>query len=68
MKYAIISRASDTHLAVNKPITYRIEGVLVKIEQEPVLTADHLNQIKKILLEKHPEIEKRLDTMHDADF
>lgn len=68
LKYAIISRASDTHLAVNKPITYRIEGVLVKIEQEPVLTADHLNQIKKILLEKHPEIEKRLDTMHDADF
>jgi twitching motility protein PilT len=68
LKYAILAKASDTHLAANKPITYRIEGVLVKIEQEPSLTGVHLTQIKKALLGKHPEIEERLDTTHDADF
>jgi type II secretory ATPase GspE/PulE/Tfp pilus assembly ATPase PilB-like protein len=68
LKYAILSKASDTHLAVNKPITYRIEGVLIKIESEPILTSDHLAQIKTAILEKHPEIEERLDKMHDADF
>lgn len=66
--YAIAGRASDVHLATNKPITYRIEGVLVKIEQEPALSAEHLSQIKTAILQKHPELEERLEKMHDVDF
>lgn len=42
--------------------------MLLKIEQEPVLTSEHLSQVKKAILEKHPEILERLDKMHDADF
>lgn len=38
------------------------------MEKEPLLTAEHLTQVKKAILEKHPEIEERLDKMHDADF
>lgn len=66
--YAINARASDIHLATNKPITYRIEGVLIKMENEPVLTADHLSQIKTAILQKHPELSEKLDKMHDVDF
>ena len=52
------ARASDIHLATNKPITYRIEGVLIKMENEPVLTADHLSQIKTAILQKHQNYQK----------
>lgn len=66
--YAIAAHASDVHLASNKPITYRVEGVLIKIEQEPVLTPDHLAQIKTAILQKHPDLQEKLDKMHDVDF
>ena len=68
LKYSILVKASDVHLAANKPITFRVEGVLIKIEQEPVLSNEHMDQVKEQLLEKHPEILERLNKMHDADF
>ena len=68
LKYAILAKASDVHLAANKPITFRIEGVLLKMEQEPVLNGDHMTQVKTAILQKHPELLERLDKIHDADF
>lgn len=38
------------------------------MEQEPVLTPEHLSQIKTAILQKHPELEEKLDKMHDVDF
>lgn len=68
LEYAILAKASDIHLTTGKPITFRIEGVLLKIEGEPPLTAGHMWQIEGSLLEKHPEIKEKLDRVHDADF
>lgn len=68
LEYAIASNASDIHLAEHKPITYRIEGLLFKIEQEPLLSSEHLIQIKTSLLKAHPKVQEILDTMHDVDF
>jgi len=56
------------HLAAKKPITFRIEGVLIKIEHEPVLSLEHMEQIKKKILEKHPDLLERLEKSHDVDF
>ncbi len=42
--------------------------MLIKIDQEPVLTPDHLSQIKTAVLQKHPELSEKLDKMHDIDF
>lgn len=68
LDYSMISRASDIHLSVENPITFRIQGVLVKMDKEPLLSADHLNQIKETMLGEHPEIIKKLDEIHDVDF
>lgn len=68
LEYAIAWNASDIHLAENKPLTYRIEGLLLKMDQEPLLTADHMIQIKNALLKAHPKMLEILDTMHDVDF
>ena len=68
LQYAIAIKASDTHLSAHKPITYRVEGTLVKIENEPALTASHMNQIKESVLSKHKDIQEKLDTQHDVDF
>lgn len=42
--------------------------MLFKIEQEPLLSSEHLIQIKTSLLKAHPKVQEILDTMHDVDF
>ncbi len=53
---------------MGKPLTVRIEGVLIKIEQEPPLSQEHMDQIKNKILEKHPDILEKLEKSHDVDF
>ncbi len=50
LEYGIKSRASDVHITAGKTIAFRIEGVLIKMENEPKLTKDHMDQIKKQVL------------------
>lgn len=68
LKYALLSRASDVHISAGKPITFRTEWVLLKMDHEPVLTRDNMDQIKRKLLEKHPDIMEKLEKQHDVDF
>lgn len=68
LKYSIDAKASDVHLSAGKPITFRIEGVLLKIEHEPLLTREHMDQVKHKILEKHPDIMEKLEKSHDVDF
>jgi twitching motility protein PilT len=68
LKYAIETKSSDVHISAGKPLTFRIEWVLLKIEHEPPLSREHMNQVKKKILEKHPEIMEKLDKLHDVDF
>lgn len=68
LRYAVEAKASDVHIAVGKPITVRIEGVLIKIEHEPALSEEHMDQVKNKILEKHPDILEKLEKSHDIDF
>lgn len=68
LKYAVAAKASDVHLAVEKPITVRIEWVLVKIDHEPALSREHMDQVKNKILQKHPDILEKLEKSHDVDF
>jgi hypothetical protein len=68
LKYAIETKSSDVHLSAKKPITFRIEGVLIKMEHEPALSPEHMEQIKKKILEKHPDLMEKLEKFHDVDF
>jgi twitching motility protein PilT len=68
LKYAVAAKASDVHLAGWKPITVRIEWVLIKMDHEPALSREHLDQVKNKILQKHPDILERLEKSHDADF
>jgi len=45
-----------------------VEGILIPITEEPVLTEKHLNDIKEELLRTHPKIKNELETEFDADF
>lgn len=68
LRYAVEAKASDVHIAVGKPVTVRIEGVLIKIEHEPALSEEHMDQVKNKILEKHPDILEKLEKSHDIDF
>lgn len=68
LKYALETKASDVHISAGKPITLRIEWVLIRMENEPVLTKEHMEQVKKKILEKHPDILEKFEKTHDIDF
>lgn len=68
LEYSVIANASDIHLNVWKHITYRVEGILIPITEEPLLNEKHLDAIKEELLKTHPKIKSELETQCDADF
>ena len=68
LRYALEAKVSDVHIAVGKPITVRIEGILIKIDHEPSLSQEHMDQVKNKILQKHPDILEKLEKSHDVDF
>lgn len=68
LEYSIVTNASDIHLHTGKHITYRVEGILIPLTEEPVLTEKHIDDIKNVFLSVHPKIKNDLETQHDADF
>jgi hypothetical protein len=38
------------------------------MENEPTLTREHMEQVKKKILEKHPDILEKFEETHDIDF
>ena len=68
LKYALLSKASDVHIAAKKFITFRVEWTLIKMEEDPILTKEHMEQVRDKILSRHPEIKEKLTSIHDADF
>jgi len=68
LEYSSIMKASDVHLHTGKHIIYRVEGVLIPITEEPILTEKHINDIKEELLKTHPKVKNDLEIQLDGDF
>lgn len=38
------------------------------MEEDPILTKEHMEQVRDKILSRHPEIKEKLTSIHDADF
>lgn len=68
LDYSLTINASDIHLQAGKCIAYRLEGILVQMTEDPILTENHLDIIQEALLIHHPTLKGTLKSNHDVDF
>ncbi len=65
LKRALDAKASDAHLTVGLPPIFRIDGMLVRVDEPPIDNKDLEGMITRVL---PPEQRQRFDTERDLDF
>ena len=68
LSYAKQNQVSDVHLSEKSPITFRVQGQLMKLDDQPTLEREHLLSLKDQMLAKYPEKLRELEETGDVDF
>lgn len=66
LQYAVMQHASDLHITVGIPPLIRVDGRLIRLEEQPrMLPPDTLRFVESITT---PETKEKLDAMGEVDF
>lgn len=68
LAYAKQNKVSDIHLSEGAPITFRAHGTLIKLDDQPHLTKEHILGIRDQILWSDAEKTKELEETGDVDF